>query len=167
MDYHHTNIHGSLKFSKTLGDYLVEQYHFEDKRGLSSWADWDESASQYTELISQYTLPFEREHAQRVITDIPVLGKPVVNGQSIKIKWEFGNDDVDGFIVYRKCAAGKTIAWQESARVSNDKRRWTDKGLKPLTRYTYTVVPYRMEDGETVYGSFKVFGVSVETEEKA
>jgi len=40
VDFHnkgHTNVYGSLKFSKVVGDYLVEYYGFEDKRGLEGW----------------------------------------------------------------------------------------------------------------------------------
>ena len=50
----HTNIHGSIKISGYLCRYLSEHYGFEDKRGDSTYADWDEAYDKYKEIITPY-----------------------------------------------------------------------------------------------------------------
>lgn len=50
IDYYnrsHTNMHGALKTSKYLTEFLLEQYEFEDKRGNSNYAEWDEAYLRY------------------------------------------------------------------------------------------------------------------------
>ena len=166
MDYvddKHTNVHGSLKYSKVLGDYLVENYHFEDKRGRADWSDWDSAALKYTGQISGVTLPIEREHAPRTLTEVPELRTPRVDGQSIMVRWRAA-DAVDGYEIFRKPDASGKAAWQSVGRVGPEDLEWLDEGLSPNTKYTYTVVPYCEENGETLYGSFKFKGVSARTE---
>lgn len=48
----HTNVHGSLKFTDYLADYLHENYSFEDKRGDPEYASWDEAYDKYKEIIA-------------------------------------------------------------------------------------------------------------------
>lgn len=50
VDYYnnsHTNMHGALKTSRYLTEYLMEQYDFDDKRGNPEYADWDEAYLRY------------------------------------------------------------------------------------------------------------------------
>lgn len=159
----HTNIHGSLKISKAIGDYLVEHYHFEDKRGLPEWADWDASAEAYMEIVNEYTLPFECDHAQRLLTDIPKLSKPTAKRHSLKLKWKY-TDDAQGFIIYRKSGSGDDPYWHEIGETNAEAREWRDDGLAASTSYTYTVVPFVTMAGERIYGSFNVTGITAKTE---
>ena len=158
----HTNLHGSVKFSWTLGNYLVEHYQFQDKRGLPEWADWDRSAKQYAKLVDQYLLPFETAHAARTFTDIPVLRKPKVDGQSVTLTWE-DTGNVSGYLIYRKRKAGKDLTWHEVAQVDAVCRQWVDEGLSPRTSYSYRVVPFISANGERTYGSFDIGDVSART----
>lgn len=48
----HTNIHGSLKVTEFISQYLIENYGFEDKRGDDSYSNWDEAAEKYYKLVS-------------------------------------------------------------------------------------------------------------------
>lgn len=160
----HTNIHGSLTVSKAIGDYLVEHYGFEDKRGLPAWADWDASADAYMEIVKKYTLPFERDHAKRIITDIPVLNEPEVSGQSLRLSWKY-DDQADGFIICRRCNSGDDMGWYEVGEAGAQAREWLDDDLARRKRYTYTVVPYVALEGETVYGAFDARGITAKTEE--
>lgn len=166
MDFYnkgHTNIHGSMKFSKAVGDYLVENYSFEDKRGLPGWETWDEGCQSYKAFSAEYTLPIEREHAPRFFSNIPTLAKPSVKNQNVKLTWK-GIDDVDGYDVFRKAdneEAGR--AWVWIAGVDAEQNEFTDNDLNSSTQYTYTVVPYRQSDGVREYGSFDARGVSVKT----
>ena len=159
----HTNIHGSLKFSKALGDYLVENYHFDDKRGLPGWESWDDACQAYGSYSNVYTLPFEREHAPRFVSDIPALTKPSVKKKTITVSWT-GVEGAEGYAVFRKAtksSAGK--AWKCVAEVGADSNQYTDEKLKASTEYVYTVVPLRGKEGAREYGSFNALGVSAVT----
>lgn len=46
-DVGHTNMHGALKTSRYIAEYLIENYGFEDKRGNSDYSDWDVAFSKY------------------------------------------------------------------------------------------------------------------------
>lgn len=159
----HTNIHGSLKFSKALGDYLVENYHFENKRGLPGWEDWDEAFEKYNASCSEYTLPFEREHAPRYVCEIPALGKLTVKERTIKLTWK-GVEEADGYVIFRKSKEnGKVKPWNYLAEVDANLYEYTDNDLKASTEYTYTVVPIQDRNEIRKYGSFDVLGMSVMT----
>ena len=167
MDFHnnrHVNIHGAVKFCGALSDYLVENYHFGDKRGLPGWENWDTSAQAFMEGVTMYTLPFEREHAPRFLSDIPGLKKPSVDGQSVNITWK-GIEGAGGYAVYRKTADEQPIreAWACVAEVDAGISDYTDAGLNPSTEYVYTVVPWRMNGEAREYGSFNVLGVNAST----
>lgn len=50
VDYYnksHANMHGALKTSTYLAEYLIDNYDFEDKRGNSDYQDWDEAYMRY------------------------------------------------------------------------------------------------------------------------
>ena len=164
----HTNIHGAMKFCKAVGDYLVEHYHFDDKRGLPGWEGWDNACEAYYSAYCElYTLPFEREHAPRFSSDILALNKPSVRKTEVELTWT-GLEGVDGYAIYRKTAKGKGKAWRWLADAGSDLIAYTDGDLKPSTEYVYTVVPYRENEGTRAYGDFDVNGVSAVTKgEKA
>jgi len=159
----HTNVHGSLKFSKALGDYLVENYHFEDKRGLPGWEDWDKASQLYNAYCSAYTLPIEREHAPRFESDIPTLGKLSVKRKNITVSWT-GVEGAEGYAIFRKADKSEVgKAWRCIAEVDAGVNRYTDEKLKASTKYCYTVVPLRGDEEAREYGSFDVLGVSAVT----
>ena len=156
----HTNVHGSMKIVEYLSNYLIEHYHFTDKRGEKGWEKWDELAGQYMALLSQYLLPFEFEHAPRYQTDIPALNKPTVEGQSVTVSWE-AVEGAEGYEVYRK---QEGTAWERCAATDAQTLSYADAGLEPGAEYTYTVVPCATVDGRTRYGSYKAAGVTGKTE---
>ena len=41
-DKNHVNIFGADKYTRFVGDYLMEHYSFEDRRGQAEYAQWDE-----------------------------------------------------------------------------------------------------------------------------
>lgn len=43
----HTNMHGALKTSRYISEYLIENYGFEDKRGNTEYSDWDVAFCKY------------------------------------------------------------------------------------------------------------------------
>ena len=166
VDSNHADIHGSMKITGVIGDYLVENYKFRDKRNLPQWAGWDASAAEFNDLVSQYTLPFERDHARRILTDIPELTKATATKQDITVKWGDAGA-VDGYLVYRKSDAEDDLIWREVADTDAACRDWSDTDLTPQTSYTYTVVPYVMAEGERVYGSFRARGITAKAKGEA
>lgn len=52
----HLNRDGNAKFSKYLGNYLVEQYGVPDRRGMEDYASWDEDALNQRQDNAAYTL---------------------------------------------------------------------------------------------------------------
>ena len=57
----HTNIHGSLKVTEYISDYLIENYDFEYKRGKEEYSDWTEATEGYYEKIKEYLTSEEKE----------------------------------------------------------------------------------------------------------
>ena len=158
-NYNHTNIHGSLKVVEFICNYFAENYDFEDKRGKAGWEDWDRAAADYMELVGAYALPFETEHARRIDTVSPALKKAKVKGRSITVTWK-EIEDIDGYEIYRKSNRDTDRRWQFIAGVGADSTSCRDDGLEASTKYTYTVVPWRMAGGEKLYGDFVAAGIS-------
>lgn len=165
IDHAHTNVHGSLKYSAFLGDYLVEHYGFTDKRGAAGWEGWDESAAEYYEYLGPYALPFELLHAPRDYSlSIPALNKPSVDGRNVTVSWT-GSDGAEGYEIYRKSANDENGFWHLIADVDASILTYSDEALEAATAYTYTVVPYRVENGAPLYGCFNVLGIKATTGE--
>ena len=163
----HANIHGALKYSAYLADYLIEHYGFSDKRGTAGYESWDEAAKEYNEIISAYTLPFEREHAGRDYGLSRPAMKVTGEGSSITVEWK-PVDGADGYQIYRKSAADggswkiicETYLYPEDADGSTGMLSYTDIDTYEGYVYTYTVVPIRLSGHEMVYGNFNYKGVS-------
>ena len=43
----HTNVHGSIKYTQYLSEYLIENYGFEDKRFDEAYKSWDKGYKKY------------------------------------------------------------------------------------------------------------------------
>ncbi len=163
-DTSHTNVHGSLKFTEYLAQYLKENYGFTDKRGQPGWESWDESVGLYANYIGPYTLPFEREHAPRDYSlSVPELSALEISGQQISLQWESA-EDADGYEIYRKSAGEQNGCWHAVASVNAETLRYEEEDLAAKTKYTYTVVPYRTEADIKYYGNFSYVGVTGTTE---
>lgn len=159
----HTNVHGSLKFSKYLGDYLVEHYGFEDKRGQPEWESWDKSWESYLSYIAPQCLPIEREHVPRDYSlSAPKVNSPEVNKRTIHVTWN-ASKGATGYAVFRKTPAENEYAWKLLTVVDADTLSYDDKNLKKKTAYTYTVVPYREGPEGRLYGCFSYSGKKATT----
>ena len=54
QDKSHTNVNGSWKFTKVLGQYLMDEYGLQDHRGEETYRSWDEQTEKYLDLIQDY-----------------------------------------------------------------------------------------------------------------
>ena len=163
-DTAHTNVHGSLKYSHYLADYLVEHYGFTDKRGTKDWDSWDKAAEAYIESLRYAVLPYEFEDGLRDYSlAIPKLSTPKKNGTTVTLRWS-ASEGADGYEIFRRCRDGENV-WVSIDTVLED-TQYVDEGLLAQTNYRYRVVPYRMIDGVRAYGNFDVNSVSITTGDK-
>lgn len=158
----HTNIHGSVKYTRCLAEYLVENYGFADKRDVPGWESWNEAQKKYYSLLRGYLLPFELDGAPRASFEAPALGKASAKAQDIAVNWS-AVEGAEGYQVYRKSIEDGNH-WKLVGDVDGQTLSWRDAGRKPATAYTYTVVGY-LRDGDALrYGSFDQTGVTAKTE---
>ncbi len=158
-DSNHTNIRGAYKMTEYMAEYLVEHYHFTDKRGQADYADWDKAGRDYDKLIDSWILPFERE--KNLWQDLPA---PKIKGakakrSGIQLTWS-ASKGADGYVIYRKTGKENDGKWRLLATVSAETLSYADEALDPSTRYTYCVAPFCDIDGQRAYGNYKIKGVS-------
>lgn len=106
QDYYnenHTNIHGAIKVTDYLSQYLIENYGLEDKRSDPAYESWNNAHDRYTlEYAAAYTLDVEwagepRDNALAA----PKLSTISAEGSSLTISWN-AVLGADGYRVYRK-----------------------------------------------------------------
>ena len=51
-NWRHANVHGAVKVTKYLAEYLADKYDIADKRNDSDSADWDESYETYMSILA-------------------------------------------------------------------------------------------------------------------
>ena len=116
-------------------------------------------------MIGPWSLPCERAHAARDYSlAAPKLSKTVVDGTAISLSWT-PSEEADGYEVYRKCAEEELGYWLLLAELGAGAEQYTDTGLGAGREYTYTVVPFHLENGQKLYGCFSYSGVSGTTKE--
>ena len=156
FDTGHTNIHGSIKITHFLGQYLIDHYAFSDRRSLTECSDWEIEAERYMDYLKPYVFPFEIDHPERVDIAAPELNAPEVDGQNVLFSWKSPNR-VDGVEVYRSDGS----EWVMIADLPDSTQSLSDHVPKPSGSYSYTVVPYRLQGEKKLYGRFDVHGVSI------
>ena len=148
----HMNVHGAMKFSRYLGQYLKEHYGFTDKRGKEGWESWDQAEKAYMNGLSTYVFPFEPGGKR---TDLPApvftVHKSSRPGEEIRITWD-EIDQADGYEVYRRTGDQWKLAGETDQLSYIDR---TESGSK------YTVVAYRILDGEKLYGHINTQGIAL------
>lgn len=162
---YHTNVHGSIKFIDYLGKRLVEEYGFTDKRGLPGWESWDKSVELYTDVIGPYSLPIERSHEKRDYDlEMPVLSKPLVDGQSVSLSWT-PSEGAGFYEIFRKSTNPDELNWAFLDSVDGSIADYNE--IVPENNgigYTYTVVPGYVKNNIKYYGKFNYTGVSCKIE---
>src|ERR1051326_697399 len=74
-----------------------------------------------------------------------------VSSTKLKLKWNYGSDPIDGFIVERKLGGVNSANTYQKISVSpaTQPYEYTDSGLTPNTTYTYRVSAYKGSDTST------------------
>ncbi len=153
----HTNIHGAIKFTHYLSEYLIENYGFEDKRENPDYSSWNEALENYSEIISPYVLDFELDSTchDYSLSAVDEISAKTADGE-VTLSWE-ANTEADGYAVWRKYK-NKWSLVGETAECS-----FTDVDSAKDKSYTYTVVPYTLSDSGILYGNFSYTGVTVKS----
>lgn len=154
----HTNIHGAIKFTDFLSEYLIDAYGLEDKRSDAGYESWNEGWERYREIIAPWVLDFEMEVGQRDYALAIPRGVKVSAGEdgAVKLRWN-PVDGADAYCVYLK--AGKDAAWQKVSM--SEECAYEDAATDLSADCRYTVVPVRRSGGKLLYGNFTVSGMSV------
>ena len=162
---YHTNVRGAYKLTEYMAKYLVEQYHFADKRGQAEYADWDEAGRDYDRLIDSWILPFEREKNLWQDLPAPKINEAKAEGTGIRLTWS-ASRGADGYVIYRKTDEEDDGHWKLLATVGADALSYLDEALSANTRYTYCVAPFCDADGQKAYGNYKIGGASCTSPKK-
>lgn len=155
----HTNVHGSVKFTQYLSEYLIENYGFADKHGNTLYTSWDAGYQKYAPTLQKYTLDLEMDLAYRT-TKLEQPGEltAVTGEDAICLSW-IASENADGYAVYRK-QAGKAWEFLDTAEAL----QYTDEAAESGVVYHYTVVPFVEEQDGRYYGKFSYSGVSAKNE---
>lgn len=152
----HTNIHGSVKVTRSISEYLIGHYGFRDKRGQEELQSWEDASLDYAPALNAQVLDIEHPGARHTDTlTEPEALQAVSSEGSVALTWN-AVPGADGYCVYRKEGFG---SWQRIADVTAP--GYLDDRL-PEAALTYRVVPYCLdENSEYCYGRFSYSGISV------
>jgi len=149
----HTNIHGSIKFTHYITQYMIERYGFSDKRGDENFADWDGMTEGYFDAVSPYILDVERDVRKRDFTIASPQNLVLSNGT---LTWD-ASENSEYYHVYKK--EGKTKPWIRVAEKLTESF-YFDEGFADAS--VYTVVPVVTKNGEEYYGNFPYLGIPMD-----
>jgi hypothetical protein len=153
----HANIHGSIKYTYWLSEYLIDTYGFEDKRGNPDYSSWDEGLENYKKEIDSSILPFQLDSSY----DPSILPEPqklTVTSNDIMntLIWETV-EGADGYAVYKKKNEKGTWTLAEETT----EQSFNDIDITGNGDYYYRVVPFVKSDGKTSYGDFSYKGAMI------
>ncbi len=157
----HTNIHGAVKFTEYLSEYLVDNYAFEDKRNDSAYITWNQAWEQYETIIESELLDLEMGQAR--LTDVMNMPQNLTANHDdvqVTVSWD-PVENAEGYLLFRKI--GEDGKWEEM--IDTTQCLYEDKAAISTNAgwYYYTVVPYCEENGEIFYGDFSYKGVEIIT----
>ena len=162
-DKYHTNIHGSLKYTDYVAEYLISQYGLNDRRGDPEYQDFDDAFSAYKPYTDPFLFPFEDGGAPRdysLSAPEKLSAKYDKASNSTTVTWKQSEQDVDGYTIFRKCTNG-TNYWYEIGTVDSSASSFIDGDRVKGKVYYYTVVPFTEEQGIRTYGDLNYLGIKV------
>lgn len=157
-DNRHANVHGSIKFTNYLSEYLLENYDLKNKHGNASYSSWDDAWKIYIDDLAANILNVELDASHRDYSlAAPQDLTAEADEKGIMIQWN-PVEGADGYCVYRKI--GSSGAWSFVSDVQMQ-TSWLDDDCYSGIRYYYTVVPVRNIDGDHFFGNFPYRGIGV------
>jgi len=159
IDYYnggHTNIHGSIKYTHYISEYLIKNFKFKDKRENKEYSDWQEAKTKYLNRIDSKILDIELDSVHRDYTlTIPSV-KTTKAKSGVRISYAKSNN-AKGYAIYRR--EGKNGTWQQIAVTEG--YGFTDTKTKKDTDYWYRVVPFSIKGDEKYFGNHKYNGSKI------
>lgn len=157
-DLKHTNVHGSIKFTNYLSQYLVSEFGLEDRRGDPAYESWAEGWERYWPIIAPYVLDIELDTAKRDFSLAAPTGVKLTQAEdgAVQLRWK-PVKGADGYCVYAK--AGESGPWQRVCVA--EACEYVDATCQPGTEYHYTVVPVSGSGDAMRYGVFSPAGQSI------
>ena len=157
------NIHGSIKFTLYLGQYLTERYGLESKLGNEKYTSWDKAYEAYLTKIGPYVMDFEVTHEEinkKVKAPKNLSAIQYVN--CVNVQWD-PSEKAEGYLLYRKTDILGDTSWKAIVELDSETCSYKDEEAV-LTKgtYTYTVVPFYKDNGKKIYGNYSTKGVTVE-----
>ena len=147
----HTNIHGSIKFTQYISEYLIEKYGFENKRSDPAYVSWNEGLENYkATYMNKYVLDFELDPDVRdYALPTPENFAAEAKGKTVFLSWD-ACEGADGYVIYKKDAENSDYYLLGSTEETS----FTDSDVAAGSGnvYGYTVAPYRTSGGKTLYG---------------
>ena len=151
-DLWHTNIHGSIKYTDYLVNYILEKRNC----NLDKKSDFELAFSNYQKIIDSKVLDVELNMKNRdYFLEAPELVSIEQVNNDVSINWNIVND-ADGYCVYRKNDNG----WEKVLDVS-DSLNYVDGSCEKNKSYTYTVISYR-NSTDKIYGNYDYKGLTIE-----
>lgn len=156
----HTNIHGAIKTTEYLSQYLIQNYGFKNKKENLRYQDWELSYEKYLKAIAPYVVNNELNCKTRDYTlTEPKLEKIKVGGNTLTISWKTISE-ADGYEIYRK---QENDSWKLIETLECTKQElmsYRDSNIKAGTKYTYTVMPYKTIKSKIFYGQYNFNGLT-------
>ena len=171
-NHNHLNIHGAIKSTSYISEYMIETYGLKDKRNDKSYTaaqGWNEALENYKGKMAPYVL--EQEHTKQVdslYTAPKIKAETDSESGAVNITWKH-EEGADKYVLYRKDMLYSR--WQEIAVLDSDEFNFTDTH-KPKFSETddeamkgpyYTVIACKNEGGKDVWSDYNHKGVLVKT----
>ncbi len=152
----HTNIHGALKFTYYISDYIVNNFKYNKEHSKEIKDSWDSSYNRYLKILDDYVLDFELKSTNRDFTLSPVkkIELDYKSGQ-VSVLWE-SIENADGYMIYKKEKDGSWASLGSTTGLN-----YSDKNIKSDKSYSYTVVPYSIKNGEKMFGNYLYNGKEI------
>lgn len=148
---YHVNLHGSIKYTRYLGQYLTERYGFKDKRGNPAYSSWDAAYEKYLDIVGPHIAPMERDNAP---WDPSLSGVRITScvsyGTTVRIDWE-PVEGAQGYAILRK-AEDPRSSIDLIGTVPGDMDYYQDLSLPENSTFSYAVVAAVEKEGATCFG---------------
>lgn len=162
QDYYnvaHTNIFGSMKATAFLADYFKDYLNLSDKRSDSSYVSWNYAYHKYQ---SEYLAPLMPESVMDMTKrdfsiEAPGEESATETQEGVLLAWG-DHSDADGYYIFKKVNDDPFLFLTGA---DNSVHSYVDEWVNQEADYTYIIIPYRLKNGQLMYGKYKEHGVII------
>ena len=165
-NHNHLNIHGALKMTEYLCEYLTNNYDIKDKRedkSFSAAQGWDDVFTKLKAKMSPYVLPQEYYMNVDYTYSAPSVSVSVSDDKADTYNVSWSHEESAGsYTLYRKDRY--TSTWNKVAEFDGSVSTFTDTykvGNSEEDGPYYTVIASKNEGGKTVWSNYNYKGVYI------